>query len=293
MRVLQLGTLVVASLGLVGCAQTVTLAGGKGLRTISRTEEAKFLERLGYPDNHSGLVSRSRTGDRLFIQFDDHVKRYDAAVRYKVAIIGSSSIVVEDLPGESYLNDEGEPVVWTRWLNNGRTPWQFANGSVLATNIYCRGHSDGRFIPLFRAHQDHWWIARVESPLEEIVTFDWGQELELLISHQERLHVFVRGKPEGKPRRDRWFILKHYEYQVNRDTARLLQVQDFYDTWAVMDFDPETNLMFASSWSTKCAHGLLVNTVDGKRKDVRVGCGRGYFLTDAVVKRFNAALGDR
>ena len=57
-----------------------------------------------------------------------------------------------------------------------------------------------------------------------------------------------------------------------------------------MDFDPESNLMFASSWDTMFAHGVLVEPSTGKRKNVRSGNGPGLFVESAVAKRFTEVL---
>jgi hypothetical protein len=293
MRKFRLTVLLILALaGVPGCTQTIPVGAGKSLLTISRDDERKFLEKLGYSHNNSALVSRSRTGDRLFIQFENRNK---APVGHKVAIVSSNEIVVKNLPGESQLNDDGEPVCWTTRPEKSKAHLEFANGHVLPEGVFCiwsslRKSSDGEFIPLFRKHEDHWWIGRIESPQEEIVTFDWQKEFELLISQGDRLHVFVRGKPEGKPRSDGWFILKHYDYKVEGNKALLLGVQDFYYTWSVMDFDPESNLMFASSWDTMFAHGLLVNIATGNRKNVRGRSGSGYFLNTNVVERFREAI---
>src|ERR1051326_5414900 len=202
-----------ALLAVWGCAQPVPLPGGKALLCVSREDEKKFLGKLGHSNNISAVVSRSRSGAKLFIQFDNHVDKYGPAVHYKLAIVSSEGINVRDLPGDSFLNDAGEPVCWSTWGPSARTPLCFSNGTVLPTDVHLNGRSDGKFIPLFREHENHWWIACIESPLQEIIAFDWEKEFQLLISCRDYLHVFVRGKPEGKPRKDRWFILKHYEYK--------------------------------------------------------------------------------
>ena len=289
--------LVLASLGSGGCANTIPLGGGKSVLCIPFSDAEQFLEKLGYPNNVSASISRSTSGDRLFIEFNDHVDRYGPEVRYKVAVVSSNGVTVKDLPGQSRLNDEATPVFWAGWGQKSMTPLQFADGRMLPTNVHtARWISDGKFVALFRAY-DHWWIARVESPLEELV-FDRKPDVEplanlqLIISWKDKLNVFVRGAPEGKPRPDRWFILKRYEYQIEGKQARLVRVQDFYETWTAQDFDPERGLLFASSWDVPFAHGLLINTRTEERKDIRSCRGRGYFVTDAVAKRFREALGD-
>jgi hypothetical protein len=289
---------VLASLPFNGCTNTIPLGGGKSILCIPFDDSEKFLQKLGYANNHSASISRSTTGDRLFIEFDDHVGRYGPAVRYKVAIVSSNGITVKDLPGQSRLNDEALPVFWAGWGDKSMTPLQFAIGQTLPTNVHTAGWvSDGKFVALFRDF-DHWWIAKVVSPLEEIV-FDRKPDVEpqanlqLIVTWKDKLHVFVRGAPEGKPRRDRWFILKRYEYLVEGNSARLVRVQDFYDTWTAQDFDPESGLLFASSWDVPFAHGLLINTRTEERKDFRSCRGRGYLVTDAVAKRFRETLEDK
>jgi len=253
------------------------------------------LENLGFPNNHSASISRSTRGDLLFVEFDDHADHYGVGTRYRLATVASNGVSLKDLPGQSRLNDEGVPVFWTSWSGNRRTPLQFADRTILPTNVNTVGWvSDGKFVALFR-DSEHWWIARVESPFEELI-FDRKPDIEplanlqLIISWKDKLHVFVRGAPEHEPRPDQWFILKRYEYQVDGKNARLLHVQDFYYTWSVMDFDPKSGLMFASSWDSTFAHGLLVNTTAEDRKDVRSCNGRGYFVTEGVANRFREAV---
>jgi hypothetical protein len=277
-------TTLLLSLALAGCRHTVPLGGGKSLLCISRTSQKKFLANLGHPNYCGAVVSRSRIGDRLFVQFEDPTSSYS------VAIVSSNGLALKSLPGEGCLDEEGAPVFWTGWSNRMRIPFRLRGGAILPTNVYPNGPSDGRFVSMFRAHQDHWWIASVESPLEEILTLDWEKEFEFLISKGNRLHVFVRGKPEGKPRPDRWFILKRYEYEINDNKARLLEIQDFYFTWTVLDFDPESRLMYAASWNVPFAHGIIVDTATGRRKNVRGRGGRGYIVSESVARRFEEAL---
>src|SRR5581483_7094678 len=90
-----------ALLALSGCTQLKQVGDGKNLLSISRSDAKNFLKQLGYQNNSSAEISRSRTGDKLFIQFDDATNSYNAGVKYRVAIVSSNNIVVKDLPGDS------------------------------------------------------------------------------------------------------------------------------------------------------------------------------------------------
>jgi hypothetical protein len=279
----------------LGCANRNPVAGGKWLLFVTPSDAEKFLGKLGYSNNHSASASRSSSGDHLFVMFDDHAGLYNPEVHYKVAIVSSNGVTVNDLPGQSRFNDEGTPVLWTTWSGTTLNPVHFANGYVAPADVYCYWRVAGQYIGFIQ--DEHCWIARPESPLEELV-FDRApgllemMTLQLTVSWKDRLHLFVSGFLEGKVSPDRRVFVRHYEYQVERNNARLVQVRDFYANWTAQDFDPDSGLLLASSWDVPSAHGLLIDTRTGRRKELRSCHGSGYFVTDAVAKRFRATLGN-
>lgn len=285
--------LVLGSLGLYGCASTNLPRDGMRILCVPPEDAENFLAKLGYPRNFSAGACRSSSGDRLFVQFDDHVGSYGPEVQYKVAIVSSNGISVKDLPGQSRLTDQGIPVMWTTWTGTAMNPLHFADGYTASNDVYCYWRSDGKYIGFIQDGRG--WLARPESPLQKLVLDKEPDPLammalQLTVSSEDRLHLFVKGSPEGKERSERPAILKHFEYQVEGNNARLVQVQDFYDASTAQDFDPESGFLLASSWDTPSAHGLLIDTRTGRRKDLPSCHGPSYFVTDAVAKRFREAL---
>jgi len=141
------------------------------------------------------------------------------------------------------------------------------------------------FLALFRSN--NWWIARMDAPLKELVRFSHDVRLQRLTSYAGRLHVFVRGAPESKDRPDKWYTLKHYEYELLGDKPRLVTVQDFDFTWQIFDFDADSRMMVVRSWDDMFAHAWLVDTRTGARKQIGPVRGNdGLFLKEPVFERF-------
>jgi hypothetical protein len=257
------------------------LAPGQGFLWVDHKSGKKFLEHIGYANSLLSIISRDETGDHLFVQFED------SRGSHKVAIVSSNGIIVKDLPGQSILNGDGIPLFWRRAYAD---TFEFANGFRLPTKIYPSDFiSDGRFMVLFDTN--NWWIARVESPLEKILTFDSSRRIKRLFSETNKLHVFVQGQPEGKRRKDGWEVLKHYEYRIEGKEFRLIRIQDFDFTWHLYDFDLKNDLMVTQSWSDMFPNAWLVQVRTGTRGRMgSVEGDDGFFLNNDVIRTYNLNL---
>jgi len=264
---------------LAGCAGAKTLRKGRDISCRLLDEPGKLIQKLGYGATTLS-VSRSSTGDRLFVQFRDasHVSR--------VAIVSSDNVRVVELPGQSRLNDQERPVFW---INDAKAI-QFASGYTLPKNMHTRNFiSDGRFVALYDSN--HLWIARVESPLDEVLVIPSHLFFEKLFSSGNKLYIFAAGQPEGNPRRDRRNVLKKYEYDIGSGSSKLLGVQDFDFTVSLSDFDPATNQMLARSLGDMFTHGWLVDATTGRRDAVSGLCE--IFLEEGVVRRLRSKIQER
>jgi hypothetical protein len=240
------------------------------------SEEDAFLEKLGYTNSYSHSLTRSTTGDRLFVQFKD--KNGTS----RVVEVSPEAVRVRELPGASCLNNAGDPILWR---NEQAKAYQTAPSSILPTNVYAASLiCSAPFLALFDSK--HSWVARYESPLTELTLIPRDENLQLLSFSGDALHMFTRGPPHGKPRKDGWFILKHYTYELSGSGLRLLNTQDFYFTWQVFDFDAQTGLMVARSWNDMFARALLVDTNSGDQKSLGFVGAHGLFLKQAVLRKF-------
>jgi hypothetical protein len=163
------------------------------------------------------------------------------------------------------------------------------DGSMMPTNFHSVNFiSDGTFAAFETSNR--WWIARVQCPAMELITFKNNVEPQLIRSHGNRVHIFVTGQPEDKPRPDHWAVLKQFEYEITENHARLTKIQDFPFSWSVLDFDPATGLALVSSWSTYFAHAILVDTISNARKDLSRSGGHPYFLRKEVAAQFEKVV---
>ena len=259
---------------LCGCAATVRQDAGKSVLWVSRKQAKDFLRVIGHT-NVSPIVSRDSKGEYLFFRFEN-------AQGHHVAIVSANGVTVKDLPGRARLNDDAAPVFW---VQDSTKTIHFANGDILPTNVHTLNLiSDGRFVVMFDSSS--LWIADVSAPMKALVTFPGDARVQKVWSRGDRLHVFMKGQPEGRPRRDGWAILKRYEYTIEGGTARLVQTQDFDFTWQVFDFDPETNLMVSRSWDDMFPRAWLVDTASGRRKNLGFARGYAFLLKTPVIERF-------
>jgi hypothetical protein len=219
-------------------------------------------------------VSHSTTGDRLFVEF------HDQARRGHVAIVSSNGVRVAEAPPNPRLNDQGEAALWIKSANDC---YHVQGGLTLPHGIYCGGcPADARFAVFWKTN-DGAWLASLSSPLEPLVTLTENAftYFEHITCYKDRLHLFTRDTAEEGQQRPFPLVLKHYEYEIHGTNLRLQRVQDFRSTGSVIDFDPETNLMYVLGW--------LVNTQTGARSSAPVA-RYGLFLQDGVVRQLRATL---
>jgi hypothetical protein len=246
----------------------------KTVFTLSRTEAVRFIQNLGFKDTYP-LLSRSRNGDRLFIHFDEYGV-------FRVAVISSNSVRVAELPGQSCLNDLGDPVFWRPDIS--KPDIKFAPDYLLPAHAHTINFiSDGKFLALGTSNDC--WIAMVDSPMKKLVVIPRDVLLESVISAGNKLHIFVKGRPERNTRHNVGDILKRYEYQIEGESAVLLQMQGFDFTSHVYDFDPQTGMLLARSLDTMFPHAWLVNTRTGERRRLSLK-GDALFLKEEVVRKF-------
>src|SRR5436190_14234607 len=146
------------------------LPAGKAILSMSDSRAANLLKAIGYTNRFTSGISRSSNGDRVFIEFEDRGTS-------KVAVVSCTGVVVKELPGHCRIDDTETPVFWTSWTNGSHTPISFRVAGALPQGVNtCGWVSDANFVALFEQGQDHWWIAKVQTPLEKLVIFDWKHE---------------------------------------------------------------------------------------------------------------------
>jgi hypothetical protein len=262
-----------------GCASGTASKGGM-VTWITAKQKERFARALGQKDVYSYDLSRSAAGDVLFVQFQS-----SPSVHW-VGSVSSSGVVLKGVPGLCRFDDSGEPVFW---YNDRLKKLEFASGYITPTNVFTwHMVSDGRFLALFDTN--HCWVAPVGAPFKQIVGFGWDREVLRIFSSGDRLHIFVRGQPEGKPRPDRWSILKRYEYDVSEDPAHLVRIQDFEFTRVILDFDPRSGLLLVRSLADKLPGAWLVDTANGSRSDLGPARGDGFFLEGGASECFRRAV---
>jgi hypothetical protein len=238
---------------------------------------------LGLHDARVTGFQRDSSGRHLFVRFELPGRSN------MVVTLSATQALVSPLRGFGWVDDSGKQ---SCWLDLSDNRWHFSGGYVLPDNRYVTAVS-GDYAAISDKPRTREWIARVESPADELVSLPPTVRVTDLRQQNNALYIFYLERMTNAPPAECKDAVHIAKYALTARSLRPEWNEVFPRVSILYDIDPEGKVVALRSSRIYFARASFVLLDSGRKVNLHSTGNQGVFLDPSVVAHLEKLVGQQ